>query len=462
MIKIKSKNFLFNLLIILLFVVYTFLNFSKLDIKELQGDEASSLIAVIPAMKANQNFRFLGSIFLFGHVPLRGLVEIPFLYFFGLKEFWLYLPNVTASLGIFLINFLIMKKWFKRKTALIGSVFLAINGGIILQRMIMGVGLFIFFNLLMLYFFLSFLDTKKVSQYKKTLVFLFLAVLTYEEGIIAIPVIFYWLIKKRLWRQKKVTKYSIYFIISLLIFFGLWFLIPWIAYHLGYVSNLFDLGAFRIIKRSVGGFNLNISYIYVLLHHYNNLALTWIIIFGLGFSFWAKEANFFWSFLILPLIYFSIIKDPTVHLYNYLSLIIIISSIGWKQLFKLKIFQKYELFLYFVLIIIAITNIFFLEKNYYLSKSYFIEGDWGPVFNIGLKAKAYEIREMTNICDLIYTDIEGSSARLYFGRRYTENPAEAKIIVLAKDIKKDNNQTLLFNKKYSSFKNLMPYLTCYD
>lgn len=446
-----------------LFFIYAFLNFWGLNIKELQGDEASSLLAVIPAMKFYQNPKWLASIFIFSHAPIRALVEIPFLYIFGLREFWLYLPNVLASLGLFWINLLILKKWFSKETALIGSAFLAVNGGIILQRMVMGVGFFVFFTSLMVYYFYSFLENKKIRKFELSLLFLFLAILTYVEAIIFIPIIFYWLKKENSLQEKKILKSLLLFFLFIVIFFSLWLIIPFLAFRFGFISDLFDAGMFRILKRVGGGFALNLIYNFNLLKYYNSLAMTILLIGGLIFSFLEKKSFFFWSFLAPPLVYFSIIKSPTIHLFNYLNLIIITSSIGWLRFFnffKARIQLLIKSIFYSILLVTIFINVSFLKEEYYSLKSSFEEIGWGGLVHNSLKSTAYVVRKETDSCDKIYTDIEGYIARIYFGRRYTQNSKEAKVVVLKKDPRVNRNYEKLFDQEYASFKNFMPYLKC--
>lgn len=456
----KKKTF--NFLILFLFLLYVFLNFWGLNIKELQGDEASSLIAVIPAMKFYQDPKLLGSIFLFGHAPLRGLVEIPFLYIFGLREFWLYLPNVLASLGLFWINFLILKKWFDKHAVIIASIFLAVNGGIVLQRLVMGVGFFLLFTSLMIYYFYSFLEKQKMEKFSLSLLFLFLAIITYVEAVIFIPIILFWLKRRNLLREKKVLENLFTFFTFTFIFLTLWLIIPFLAFCLGLIPNLTDFGLFRIIKRAGGGINYNLSYCFDLLKRYNSLVLTILLIIGLGLSVFEKKSFFFWSFLLPPLLYFSLINTPTVHLFNYLNLIIIVSSVGWLKflkLFKNKLAYSSKLFFYFILILAIFINLNFLKKRYYSQKT-FSENGWGELIIRGLKSTAYLVRKNTHPCDKIYTDIEGHVARIYFGRGYVQDPKKAKMVILKKDLKQDKNYTKAFDREYSSFKKLMPYLKC--
>ena len=182
---------------------------------------------------------------------------------------------------------------------------------------------------------------------------------------------------------------------------------------------------------------------------YNERSFCLVIIVGLFLSWLDKRSHFFWIFFLPQLIYFSLISKPTEHLYNFLNFIVILSGLGLSyfiKFFSKKIFFIRSIF-YPILFGIGILNAFFIVNT-------------KEINSLSLKSTAYLVRKNTNICDKIFTDIEGHTARLYFGRRYTLNPQEAKIIVLDKDMRLDRNNVLLFNKQYSSFKNLMPYLQC--
>lgn len=464
--KINIKQFTWqHLFLMMLFILYIYLNFLGLSVKELQGDESSPLLAVIPAMKFYDNPLWLSSIFLFNHVPLRGLVEIPFLYLFGLKEFWLYFPNVLANLALFWAIWFLLISYFNKRTALIGVSLLAVNGGIIIQRMIMGVGFFLLFTTLMLNYFYLFLKNKEIKYFKRVLICLFLAILTYEEALIFIPVIIYWLWQRHLLGKKEVVKNLIIFFWSIAIFLLFWFFIPLIADRFHYLDNLRDTGLIRLLIRSVNGFSPNIFYLPQLLKSYNSQMMTGYILIGLFLSLFIKTGRYFWSFLFPPLIYFSIIKNPTIHLYNYLNLIFILASLGWNNFLcflKLRCQSAFffKISFYLLLVLAIYQNLSYLRNQLYVLNPLNNYLSWGAIFHKGIKSTAYMVRNNTGICDRIYTDMEGYVFRLYFGRRYTRNILEAKFIVLEKDLADNEYYQQQFDAQYASFKNFMPYLKC--
>jgi len=459
--RLRKNWKLIDFSIIGLFIICVFLNFWNLGLKELQGDEASSLLAVIPAMKFYKNPQFLSSLFLFGHAPLRGMMEMPFLYFFGLREFWLYLPNILASLGFFVISFLILKSHFGKKAGLIGSAFLAINGGIVLQRMILGVSFFLLFSSLFLYFLVSFFEKEDRKNWQLALLFLFLAILTYFEAVMFIFPLLFWLAKKDQFKNRETIKGLIFFFVLLFIFLLLWTVIPLLAFKLAYSSNLRNYGIFRIFLRAGTGFKPNISYFFSNFKTYNSLLLTIIVFSGIILSFFNKKSYFYWSFLVIPFVYFSFKEAATIHLFNYLNLLIFISSAGWSWVLDLRIFKNKAILakgaFYLVLTFAMVANFSFLKEKFYEPSYSPIEG-WGKLTKRGLKSTAYQVREETDVCGKMYTNIEGHTARLYFGRRYVQDKEKADFIILKEDLRLDSKREVLFNQKYASFNKLMPYL----
>jgi len=444
-----EKTKLINFIVFGIFIIYLFLNFWKLGAQELAGDEASYLIAIIPAMKFYKKLLWLPSPFLFGHGFLVGLLEIPFLYIFGLNEFWLRIPSVFLNIGLFFVVLKILKKFFSDSAVAIGLIFLAVNGSIILQRKIYGTAPFLFFSSLMIYFLCLYFNEEETTHFKYSLLFLFLTILTYTEAIIFIPIMFFWLWQKQEICKKEIRRNIIVFLGCLLLYFSAWIIMPFLALKIGYVSDISNLGMIRIFKRSSSGFSLqNLGYGWKMIRAKNSLFFSVLIALGLSFSLFNKKSYFFWSFLLPPLIYFTLKSNPMLHFFNYLNFVVILSTFGWAFILdKINKASKLSFAIFYLILFFAmLTN---LKKFKYL----LFEQN-----NEGLKSGAYLVREKTDICDKIYTDIEGHTARIYFGRSYVKDKSNADFVILKNNLSQEVELENEFNKSYSSFKNMLPYL----
>jgi len=449
-------------LILTLFIIYLILCFWGTNVKELQGDEASSILAILPALKLYQGYQGIGSIFLFGHAPIRALVEIPFILIFGLKEFWLYLPNVLATIFIFFVLKKILQK-ANKNSVLIGLSLLTLNGVIVISRMVMGVGFYILFYLLFLYFLYEFFKTFKKDNFKRSLIFLFLSILTYEEAVLFIPPLLIWLFKKKLLSEGYIKKNLLFFLIFLTLFLLSWIAGPAIALKLSLVNNLEEYGFFRIINRGSKLSLPQIDNIFKSFTLYNSPLYFYLLVSGLIFSFFEKKSYFFWTFLIFPLVYFLIVQNPTNHPSHYFALLIIVSSFGFIK--AMSKFKNQKIFQYTLLLILASTllhNFFYLKEKFYTLNSCVNCSGWGRLNHVGLKLAAYKIQEETPVCDTFYTDIEGHVFRLYFGRKTTDFPNNSKRQFLIKELPLsiDKKFEKKFDKNYSRFQKLLPYFEC--
>src|SRR4030042_6793751 len=148
------------------------------------------------------------------------------------------------------------------------------------------------------------------------------------------------------------------------------------------------------------------------------------------------------------------IVNPTVHLYNYLNLIIVISAIGWSKM--LEYWQRHQPLINRIIFFAAFPLLIFVNSSFVFNKS-LTENIYSKN---KLKTAAYLVRTETSACEKIYTDIEGYVARIYFGRGYTNDLNKTKTVILEKDLYEDQSLVRKFNKEYASFKNFMPYLKC--
>ena len=449
-------------LILILFVTYVFMSFWGLNFKELQGDEASTILAILPGLKLYKGLKGLGSILLFGHAPIRALVEVPFILIFGLKEFWLYLPNVLATISIFFVLNKMLQK-VNKNSVLIGLSLLTFNGVIVISRMAMGVGFYILFYLLFIYHFNLFLKNPQKNHLKFSLTFLFFSILTYEEAVFFIIPVFFWIFIQKLTSKNYVKKYFLFFFLILGFFFIIWATGPIIAQQLSLIDNIKNYGFIRIIYRGSKFALPNPKDIFQNFTEYNSPAYFLLLIVGAVFSFFEKKSYFFWTFLILPLSYFLIVQNPTNHPTHYFALLIITSALGFiKVMFK---FKTQKIFQYTFLLILSATllnNFFYLKEKFYTLNSCGNCSGWGRLNHVGLKHAAYKIQEETSICDTFYTDIEGHVFRLYFGRKTTDSPKDSKRQFLIKELPSSIDKQLekKFDQNYSRFERLLPYFEC--
>ncbi len=451
MIKNKASLFRWDNFIFLLFV---FLLFFKAD-GALHGNEVSGIFY---SLFYRLGWQYLPSIFLYGHEPARGLVELPFI-FLGPNEFILRFPNLIMAL----ISFFILKKTIRLLTnnQLIVSLillFYSTSGIVILSRLTNGTPGFFLFICLTVFYFLKFLKKENFKDLTKSFIYLFISLLFYIDSIFLLPGIglnLIWKYKKKVFKKEIIKSFLIFFILFSL-FISLCTFIPYFAAQKGYI-NLVDLkefGFFRILNRGREGFNLNAFKSIEVLNLYSpfifNLAL--LALFLVSFSEkWGKKYG---AIFLLPLFYFSFHRSPTVHFLHFLPLIMIGASLGLK---KLLAFNKLGVIL--AVLLLALFNLHFIKRFYFPERIDFTQASKGYYLSSDLlKAAGFIIRENSLCSEQVFTNIDAFIALFYTGLPDKKNLGASNYVLLLND----RLEKTEFNYSYQIKDNLNNYINIYS
>ncbi|PIS09357.1 hypothetical protein COT75_01625 [Candidatus Beckwithbacteria bacterium CG10_big_fil_rev_8_21_14_0_10_34_10] len=449
MIKKKLSWFWFDYLIFLLFFFFLFFKANGV----LHGNEVSGIFY---ALFYRLNIKFLPSIFLYGHEPARGLIEIPFI-FLGPNEFLLRLPSIIMAL----ITFFVVKKTVKLLTnshfiVTLTLLFYATSGVVILSRLTNGVSGFFLFVSLAAFYFLNFLKKENYRDLTKSLIYLFISLLFYIDSIFLLPGMglnLFLKYKKKVLKKEIILPFFLFGVLFLL-FIGLWSFIPYLAAKTNYINpaDLKEFGFFRILARGGEGFNFNVLKSITVLNLYNHFlfSLSLLILFFTSFfDKWGKKYNLIFLF---PLLYFSFHRAPTVHFLNFFPLIIIGASFGLK---KLASFNKLGSF--FLVLFLVLINLNFIKKFYFPEKIDFTNSIKGYYQNPQLfKAAGFIVRENALCREQVFSNLDSFVTLFYTGLPDKKNLATSDYALLFNDQlnKEEFNYSYQLKDEFNNYFNI--------
>ncbi|MFC1711793.1 glycosyltransferase family 39 protein [Patescibacteria group bacterium] len=404
----KKKQYLY-LLDYSIFTLFCFILFFKAN-GVLNGNEVSGIFY---SLFSRLGLQYLPSIFLYGHEPARGLVELPFL-FLGPNEFILRLPSLIMAL----ISFWVIKKIVNLLTnnKLTTSIILllySVSGSVVLSRLTNGISGFILFTLLSVFYFLKFIKKENFGSLRKSLTFLFISILFYVDGVFLLPGILLNLLiryRKGIFKKEIVKPFLIFFLLVFLFVF-FWAAIPYFAAENGFIikDDLMEFGFFRILKRGgSSGFDLNILKTFTILSDYNHwlFSLTSLILFFSSFIF--KKGRKLGIIILTPVVYFSIHSNPTIHILHFLPLLLISACFILE-----KIINKVPVIVIF-LAFIVVVNLNFLTRFYFNSKNQV--WTWGYYLNSNVfKAAGFIIRQNSSCEEKIFSNMDAFETLFYTG-----------------------------------------------
>lgn len=415
---------------ILAFAVSLFFHLYRLGRFELQGDEASGFLVALKMSMATNDPKMLGHLFLFGHTPLRVLLDFFAIWASHYSEFCLRFPNAFfGALSVFPF-FYIAKRFSSEFTAIFFTFSFACLGLAFGNRIAMGVGPYVFFQLTSLYYFLLFLERGESKDLYFFALATFFSIMTYAEGII----FFFPFITILFLHGVNFLEFFKRFYKTLLIFLFfffpvilLWFFIPYYLHKKGMIDNFSMLGGFRIMARATSGssnhikinFNMMKSYVGLIPHLFFLVTFVASMILSLKKS--SKDYRYTLIWFLIPALYFHFfVSDPTNHMQFYYCYIVLLGARSFDLLPK-----KLAAGLVTIVIAFSINH----SLNIALEKE---RVDWGPQVTLGLRPLGHFVRENTLATDLMYLEgVEGYVARIYFGLGYTEDINEAEIIISA-------------------------------
>lgn len=437
---IKNKTFWFRINLFLFFLFF-FLLFFKSD-GALHGNEVSGIFY---ALFYRLGWQYLPSIFLYGHEPARGLIELPFI-LLGPNEFVLRLPAIIMGL----VSFWAMRKasllLFKNNfitTAIL--ILFSTSGATLLFRVTNGIAGFYLFTILSIYYFFRFLKNEKEKNLTLSLIFSLFASLFYLDSVFLLPGIVLVLLKKyRLKTLKKkiiLRPFFIFFILSVL-YLLLWSAIPLYAAQSGFInsSDLNHFGFFRILRRGGQGFDLDIFKSLRLLNFYNHSWSNIFILLLFCQTFFNKKGKNYFYILALPLLYFSFHQSPTVHLMHFYPLIILGTGWGLKKLTSVCKVQVLTL----LVVIFSVFNLLFLNEFYSPLSSNLLTFKKGRYQKSSLlKAVGYIIRQNSECSEHISSNHDSFMTLFYTGLPDKKKAKNSPFLLLFNDqLESEENRRL--------------------
>lgn len=412
----------------LLFIIFLFLSFYKAN-GLLNGNEVSGIFY---SLFYRLDWKFFPSIFLYGHEPLRGLIELPFL-FKGPNELLIRLPNIFMSLGAFMVFAKIIKFLFKNKVVqLLQLAFFVFSPLAVLGRLANGMSGFYLFTLLFLYYLLLYLNKPSQFKYLKLcLGFLFISILFYSDSLFFIPpifVLFFKRLKRNIFKEKTLLLSLVLFFIGLCFYFSLWTLIPYLAAKRGFINinDLYHFGMFRILTRGKERGTIDFFYNFKTLSFYSSIFFVTFVLISSILACFNKKSHPIILLLILPLLYFHLHPKPTIHILLFYPLFILLSGFTLEMLLKKK---QLNFLISLLGIVLSLANILNIRK-FYSGQSINKQWTWGFYQNSQpLKAISFIVRKNSNCNDKIFSNLDGVQVNFYFGLP-EKKPNEAGFIII--------------------------------
>jgi hypothetical protein len=246
----------------------------------------------------------------------------------GYNEFYIRLPFAIAGAFSVLVLYLLARKFFGTKAALISTLLYSVSGlSVAFSRTAQYQSFLILFGLLSIYLFVKALETRKPGWYIiSSLAFTGSMYSHYDAIFFLIPIVYMFMVQERRELQKVLTFFILPAFILLSVFYA-----PYIVK--GYlVSNTLNYVGRRITGDQYGS-NSSVYTFFVynpLLIHYIYLLSSILYILFFRAKDRIRELFLYWFFI--SFIFFDgIVSNPGTHIQNYLIPLYIISgqSILW-------------------------------------------------------------------------------------------------------------------------------------
>lgn len=390
----------------LICIVFTFFRGSA--VVGVGGDEVVSYTSLLPFLHGLRSGELFPSFLAFFHEPMFQLVQLPMV-FFGSSIFFVRLPNILFSILIFPILYKIGKELFRGKNIITVCLLLLYisNGFFQVYRSELNHSLFNLIVLLGTLYLLRFEADQERANFHKAFKFFLLSVFVYIDGIFLFAgLFFYWLLTKNRKSNFFDRKLIHFFLIAMLIF-SVW---TGSVLFASVISGSFawqSQAPFSLIGRgtSYSIFSLISN---IQLFKSANSAIYLVVITGFSIlSLLSKKSRPIWALLFGPLIFFNLVKMPTVHLLNFFTLILVTTSIGLSVIAaRSKSLEKLCLAVVTIAVIANFQPLFF-QNPLNPDQEY--------------KLVATKVRSLTSECEIIHTDLDGYTFRFYFNRAYSES-----------------------------------------
>lgn len=449
----------YNILLFLSIAAVTFFfHFYNLGYSELSNDETEAVIYSAYLAHGIDHPFLLGSLFIFSHPPVRILVNIPFMLLFGASETVMRFPHALFGALAIIPLYLIGERLYGKKEAMLACLFYAVSGVSAINNESQGVGIYLFFVLLALYYLVLFLNDKEPERESSHLlrasISLIIATYTYLEAVVFVLPILYFVIRKKgfsAWKEQTIRRAAMVYLAGVLVYFTFWWLMPNVAHRLGYINKSSGGNVFHIFDRfsELGSFNgLLILKQYI---EYNSFFSVFLLILGItaGAYLLRKEEGFFVNSLyLLPHIFAwtFILRNIVMHPMYDFPLVALLAAAGLIKLLDI-LKNRAQLLRQGLMVTIALCLLLSAWHHYVahnqdsleFSSDNFVFGQTtNRPIRLGSKAAGYYIR--THSEDVTENVFDGNGAISFYSGRLEKN---RDLYNLLEEASEANNQTIL-------------------
>lgn len=271
------------------------------------------------------------------------------------------LPFATAGFLSVYVFYLVVKKAFNTKVAIISTALFAFNGlYIAFSKTIQYQSVLVLFGLLSIYFIQlyshEFIQKRRVHMVLSA-VFLALAYLSHYDAVFFDVVVAIILLKMMLEDSRVIKEVLIYYGIPFLVLVGIFYL-PY------FLSGYYEINTVNYVERRLVGTEYTQNLSWYTFFVYNPLTL-WATLSVFVFPYlWLKQTfnnKMTYTWFLIPFILFQFIfTNPGTHIHNYLLPLFIIIAVGITETYELIKSSTTKLLfggiLSIILILIVITD----------------------------------------------------------------------------------------------------------
>ncbi len=351
----NQKN-IYHLIFILIFVIGIYLRFSDLGYSSFYGDETKTfyLDKTVSASKYFFDQRkgpvqflvvWLSEKIVGGHDEL--LTRIPFA-----------LAGSLSIIGFYLV----VKKMFSEKVALVATALFALNGFYIaFSRTIQYQSFLLLFGFFSIYLCLKYLENKKIIYAIISSVLLGLAYLSHYDAVFFNVVIAFYVLKNILEKKVSLKEITKYYLLPLTLVVG--------AFYLPYIVNGFmSENTVNYLSRRLSGFEYGTNSSWYTFWVYNP-SYIWIFasLFAIPYFFkkdWKSNIILFW--FLIPFIIFEFgFSNPGTHIHNYFIPLFIIIALGIDYIVSF-VREKKQILVYFAILAFIVAPALLANAYVYL------------------------------------------------------------------------------------------------
>lgn len=395
------------LFVITLFFVNVVFYLFRYGAEQLGGDETAAYLSLMPFLHALMAGKFLPTFLVFFHESIFQIVQLP-MTVFGASLFFVRLPSLIIGSLYFLAIYKLGRLIFGKKTlyvlSLLGLYVFSAYSHVL--RLELNHGLFNLILATSLYYFIKFDQERNTDDLLRSFKLLLVNFFVYVDVVFAGLGFLISILRSKINKNVILShRFVIPALIATFLFIG-WSISVYAGSILSGAYIWQQQAPFSLLNRGTSYSLLAITDNISLFR--SNTSLEYFI-FILGFLFisvFDKRSRPIWALLIGPLVYFNLVRMPTVHLFNFITLILVGTTIGMQA--TIEHFPKTK---YLIIIFICVA----LFKNALLfnfSSPFGADRDY--------KIAATFIRKITPLCDKVFinTSLDGYAFRFYFDRGY--------------------------------------------